>query len=90
MRNAKEFVTDFEHVTKIKYTGAILYNVLLEEHDTVLVNNLVCESLHPDNGVAQVYMALQKLNSEERQSLINEINARVIKNKVYSNKKVTK
>jgi hypothetical protein len=90
MRNAKEFIKDFEHVTKVKYTGTILYNVLLEEHDTIMVNNMICETLHPENGVAKVYLALQTLNSEDRQSLINKINAHALKNKVFSTKKLSR
>ena len=86
MRNAKEFLKDFDMVTKVKYTGSALYNVLLEEHDKMMVNNLICETLDPENGVAKVYMALQKLDTEEeQQSLIRKINAHVIKNDVFNN-----
>jgi hypothetical protein len=92
MRNAKEFLKDFANVVKVKYTGSSLYNVLLEEHDKMMVNNLICETLDPENGVAKVYMALQKLDTEEeQQSLIRKINAHVIKNNVFnSNKKAIK
>jgi fructose-specific phosphotransferase system component IIB len=92
MRNAKEFLKDFDMVTKVKYTGSALYNVLLEEHDKMMVNNLICETLDPENGVAKVYMALQKLDTEEeQQSLIQKINAHVIKNDVFNNnKKISK
>jgi hypothetical protein len=66
--------------------------VLLEEHDKMMVNNLICETLDPENGVAKVYMALQKLDTEEeQQSLIQKINAHVIKNDVFNNnKKISK
>jgi hypothetical protein len=42
-------------VKKTKYTGEILYNVLMEEHGLVHVNNLICETLHPDNLIAKIY-----------------------------------
>ena len=87
MRKAKEFLKDFDKVTKVKYTGAALFNVLLEEHDKMMVNNLMCETLHPENGVAKVYMALQKLDTEGQQSLIRKINAHVIKNNVFTTNK---
>jgi hypothetical protein len=90
MRMAKEFLKDFDNVSKVKYTGSVLYNVLLEEHDKMMVNNLICETLHPENGVAKVYMALQKLDTEDQQSLIQKINAHVIKNNVFSSKKLIK
>ena len=91
MRMACEFLKHFSNVVKVKYTGAILYNVLLEEPNKMMVNNLICETLHPENGVAKVYMALQKLDTEGQQSLIQKINAHVIKNNVFnSNKKMIK
>ena len=90
MRNAKEFLKDFDNVTKVKYTGAILYNVLLEQHDKMMVNNLICETLDTKNGVAKVYMALQKLDTDGQQSLIQKINAHVIKNDVFNSKKAIK
>ena len=91
MRMAREFLKDFSNVVKVKYTGAILYNVLLEEPNKMMVNNLICETLHPENGVAKVYMALQKLDTEGQQSLIQKINAHVLKNNVFnSNKKMIK
>ena len=90
MRMAKEFLKDFDNVVKVKYTKEILYNVLLEEHDKMMVNNLICETLHPENGVAKVYMALQTLSSEDQQSLIKKINAHVIKNNVFNSKKLSK
>jgi hypothetical protein len=91
MRMEKEFLKDFSNVVKVKYTKQLLYNVLLEEHDKMMVNNLICETLHPENGVAQVYMALQKLDTEDQQLLIQKINAHVIKNNVFNgNKKLIK
>ena len=85
MRMAKEFLKDFSNVVKVKYNKEILYNVLLEEHDKMMVNNLICETLHPDNGVAQVYRVLQKLDTDGKQAFIQKINAHVIKNNVFNN-----
>jgi hypothetical protein len=90
MRKAKEFLKNFDNVanvvTKVKYTGSALYNVLLEDYDKMMVNNLICETLHPDNGVAQVYRVLQKLDTEEeQQSLIQKINSHVLKNDIFNN-----
>ena len=44
MRRAKEFLNN---VTKIEYKGEILYNVLLETHDKMVVNNMIVETLCP-------------------------------------------
>jgi hypothetical protein len=74
MRIAKWFLHKFENVKKVKYNGEILYNVLLEKHDKMFVNNLLCETLHPDNFIAKLYIYLQKLNPTEQQVLINKLN----------------
>ena len=42
-------------VKKVKYSGEILYNVLLEEYGVMEVNNLVCETLDPLNRIACEY-----------------------------------
>ena len=47
MRKAKTFLRHFEKAGKVKYTGEILYNVLMEKHSKIQVNNLICETLHP-------------------------------------------
>jgi len=90
MTKAKDFLQNFENVKKVKYSGEVLYNVLMEEHNKMVVNNLICETLHPENGVAKLQMVLQNLNSDDKQRLIEEYNNYVIKNNVYSSKKITK
>jgi hypothetical protein len=75
---AKEFVGKIDGVTYISYNREILYNVLLEEHDKMVVNNLICETLHPDNGVAKLYRVLPTLSSEEQEELIMELNKRLM------------
>jgi hypothetical protein len=52
---AKNFIKKFPGVTKIPYKKEILYNILLDTYEKVLVNNLVCETLHPSNPIAEKY-----------------------------------
>jgi len=54
MVKAKELVTMCENVTKVPYNGEILYNVLLKKHGKMMINNLICETLHPDNIMAKI------------------------------------
>ena len=42
-------------VKRVRYEGEVLYNVLLEEHGVMEVNNLVCETLDPRNRIACEY-----------------------------------
>lgn len=46
MRKACDF-ENFPNVNKLEYTGEILYNVVLETHDAMVVNNMVVETLGP-------------------------------------------
>jgi uncharacterized delta-60 repeat protein len=87
MMQSKEFIGKFENVKKIKYTGEILYNVLMEDHYKMMVNNLICETLHPKNGIAKLYKILQNANPKEQQDLIEKCNEYAIKNKVFSSKR---
>jgi hypothetical protein len=88
MRKAKEFVEISDKVYKIKYRNEVLYNVLMEEHDKIVVNNLICETLHPENGIARLYRKLQKLNPEQQNELINNYNECAIKNNTFTSKKL--
>jgi hypothetical protein len=87
MIKAKNFVNDFEDVKRVKYTGEVLYNVLMEEHEKMIVNNLICETLHPKNTVAQVYRLLPKLTIKEQINLIKQVNEVSKNNKIYASKK---
>jgi hypothetical protein len=78
MKQAKEFVYKYDNIKKIKYSGEILYNVLLEEHEKMVVNNIICETLHPDNWVAKIYKdLLPKCNANQQNICIKQINERV-------------
>ena len=51
---AKHFVGRVEGVHTIPYNGKdVLYNVLQEKHGLMRVNNMVLETLHPENKVAK-------------------------------------
>ena len=90
MKKAQEFINYFENVTKVKYTGEVLYNVLMEEPDKMMVNNLICETLHPENGIAKLYKDLIDLNVEEQNEAISIFNKYVIENNIYNKKDKSK
>ena len=90
MTKAKDFLQNFENVKKVKYTGEVLYNVLMETHNKMVVNNLICETLNPENGIAKLQILLQKLNPEQQQKIVEEYNNYAIKNNVFNSKKITK
>ena len=55
MMEAIKFVGLIKNVHKIPYNGEVLYNVLMENYNKISVNNLICETLHPENVVAKLY-----------------------------------
>jgi hypothetical protein len=55
MVRAIDLVGVCQGVTTIPYNGEILYNVLLKKHGKMMVNNLICETLHPENIVARIH-----------------------------------
>jgi hypothetical protein len=54
MINASNIVNLCENVTLVPYNGETLFNVLLEKYDKMTINNLICETLHPDNILANI------------------------------------
>jgi len=89
MIKASEFVAKYKNVYKIKYTGEILYNVLMENYDRILVNNLICETLHPHSVIAQLYANFSHYNLEKQCILIkkyNRANTSHKKRLIYTNR----
>ena len=50
----------------VEYMGDTLYNVLMEDHQTMMVNNMVVETLDPENKIALLYRCLLKASNSER------------------------
>ena len=58
-------------VDSVEYTGKVLYvyNILLEKHDQMMVhNNLIVETLHPDNTIAKLAVLTKNMSEEEEQA----------------------
>jgi hypothetical protein len=68
-------------VNKIVYNGEILYNILMEKYDKVIVNNLICETLHPNNIIAKI---IKNDYTEEYKNKIIILMNKYIMNKEYS------
>ena len=59
---AYRFLNVSSEVKKVKYNGEILYNVLLADYGRMEVNNMVCETLHPENNILKYFnLAPQRL-----------------------------
>jgi len=71
---SKSLVGKLENVKKIKYGGEVLYNVLMESHYQIMVNNLICETLDPSCDIAIIHMLLLKLTNSNKIKLIKKCN----------------
>jgi hypothetical protein len=69
---AYRFLDYSDQVKKVKYNGEVLYNVLLDQYGKMEVNNLVCETLHPENIIAKLYIA--NYMDHERTAIVNKLN----------------
>jgi hypothetical protein len=56
-------------ITKIEYNNELLYNVLMENHDKMIVNNLICETLDPTSIVAEFYKASKNMDDKRKNIL---------------------
>ena len=82
MTKAKYFVGN-TGIYKIPYKQETLYNVLLETHDKMIVNNMICETLDPRNTIAQLYMSLKHIPEEKHASVFSQYNAFCKEHNIY-------
>ena len=85
MIKARNLVGVCEGVNYSSYNGDILYNVLLETHDMMMINNLICETLNPTNIMAKIYGG--KYSSSEQSHLSIELTKIIEANDVEACKK---
>ena len=85
MTEARKFIGSFNGVKLAKYNGQILYNILLDTHETMSVNGLICETLNPNNAIAKLYNG--SIDNITRIQIINEMNRKAVKNELEMYKK---
>lgn len=71
MVKAIDLVELCDGVKQIPYNGEILYNVLMEKHDNMMINNLICETLHPENIMAKICGG--KYDTDEKIKICEEL-----------------
>ena len=79
MVKARDLVDLCENVTFVPYNGETLYNVLLKKHDKMMINNLICETLHPGNIMAKI--STMK-NGQKKNKAIQELTKIIKENNV--------
>jgi FtsP/CotA-like multicopper oxidase with cupredoxin domain len=90
MTEAETFLGKFDLVYEIKYNGEKLYNILMENYNVILVNNLVCETLHPENYLAKLHLSFKNKNSKEIENIIKNHNSCLLNQLSKNNNKINK
>jgi len=85
MIKARNIVDLCENVTFIPYNDETLFNVLLKKHDKMMINNLICETLHPDNIAAKISTMKDK---QKKNKAIQELTKIIKENNVEEYKKL--
>ena len=85
---AIEFLGFSDKIKQIKYCGEVLYNVLLEEHSKMVINNLIVETLHPEHRLAKMYSMyhFDKLDIMQQLYIAEELNKIAISQKQVKSK----
>ena len=72
-------------IYKIPYNKQKLYNVLLNEHSTMMINNLIVETMNPNNILAKVYSGnYTTIKKNEIIRLLNKITTQKRKKSIMS------
>ena len=85
MMKARDIVHVCENVTFTPYNSEPLYNVVLKKHDKMMINNLICETLHPENIMAKI-SAMK--NKKRKIKAIQELSKIIKENNVPKYKKL--
>ena len=83
---ANKFLGHFINVKKKKYNGEIMCNILMEKYEKINANNIICETLHPNNSIAKLYNT--NLGKEYRIKIVQIMNDSIMKKDEISYKKI--
>jgi hypothetical protein len=78
MVEAFRFLGHFKGVKPHQYNKEILYNILLDTHDLIKVNGLICETLHPNNIIAKLFKYEE--SQEFKDFIARELNDSILTN----------
>lgn len=77
------------NVRKVENKGAVLYNILQKEPGSMVVNNMIFETLDPKHPIAAIYRN-DKLTQNEKDYLIVNYNRAICENDIHKFKRVMK
>ena len=64
---------------EVEYKGETLYNILMDKHEIIKVNNLNVETLNPNNLIARLYSneTFKEMKGMNKNIFINKFNKKV-------------
>lgn len=65
-------------ITKVPYNNELLYNIVMEQHDTMIINGLLCETLDPENSIAKLYQLYNSVPLDKKEHIMKFWNANVL------------
>ena len=74
-------------IRQVPYHGEPLYNILLDKRGWVVANNMICETLDPDNIIAKLY--LSNLGTEYKDRIVYVMNECIKRRDVNALKRIT-
>ena len=83
---AKNFINKFKNVYLIPYKGNVLYNILMKNYEILNINNLLCETLHPNHKIAKLFNSTY--SEEYKYKIIRMINECTEKKNYEAYKKI--
>ena len=78
MVKAKELVANNRNMKFVEYNQEPLYNVLMEDHNVIKVQNLEVETLDPENIVAKIYNSV--IDKSTLAKLVKQMNEGIREN----------
>ena len=85
MIKARDLVERCNGVTMVDYTGETLFNVLLEKHGKMEINNMICETLHPKNIAAKI---ARMKEGREKRTIVQALGKALKENNVFAFRKL--
>jgi len=75
-----------QYIRRVPYHGETLFNILLDKKGHVCVNNIICETLDPENIIAKLYFS--NLGGEYKERIICMMNDFILKKDTYMYKRI--
>jgi hypothetical protein len=86
MVKARDLIGVCKGASKTPYNGEILYNVILTKYDRMIINNLICETLHPRHIIAKIITSNN--NQVSKNQLYAKLNSIMLTNDIPAFKKL--